>query len=64
MIEIWAESSRFNMTSQRFSDEAGIIKKGHFSDLEILEIGEQVNSEEYEQDPPTWLETLNTLKNI
>ena len=51
MIEIWAESARFNITSQKLADQARIIlKKGWFSDLEILEIYEQVNREENQQD--------------
>ena len=36
-----------------------ILKKGLFSDLEILEICEHVNREEYEEDPPNRIETLN-----
>ena len=37
-----------------------ILKKGWFSDLAMLEICRQVNSEEYEQDPLMQIETLNT----
>ena len=46
MIEIWANSTRFN-TSQRHADQARmILKKISFSDLEILELGGKVNREE------------------
>ena len=37
-----------------------ILKKGWFSDLEILEIYQQINWEEYQQDPTMQIETLNT----
>ena len=53
MKEIWAESARFNRTTQRLADQARIIlKKGWISDLEVLEICKQVNTEEYSQDSP------------
>ena len=39
-----------------------ILKKGAFSDLEILEIYGQINSEEYQQDPLTQIKMLNTEK--
>ena len=56
MIEIWANSVRFS-TSQRLADQARmIIRKGWFSNLEILEIYRQTNSE----DSLTRSETLNT----
>ena len=39
MIEIWQECVSFQKTSQRLADQVRtIIKKGWFSDLEILEI--------------------------
>ena len=39
MIEIWQECAKFQTTSQRLADQVRtIIKKGWFSDLEILEI--------------------------
>ena len=41
MIEIWQERSTFQTTSQRLVDQVRtIIKKGWFSDLELLEITE------------------------
>ena len=53
MTEICAESIRFN-TSQRLADQARmLLKKGWFSNLEILEIYQQVNREKYQQDPTT-----------
>ena len=36
-----------------------ILKKDWISDFEILELYEQVNCEEYEQKPPTRIETQN-----
>ena len=53
IIEIRAESTRFN-TSQRLVDQLRIIlKKGWFSDLEMLEMCKQVNRKEYQQAPLT-----------
>ena len=47
MIEIWAESDRFNITIQRLTDQAStILKKGWFSGLQILERCKKVNSED------------------
>ena len=63
MIEIWAECTWFNTRSQRFADQARkILKKGWFSDLEILEIYQQINREIYQQEHTTLTETLNTEK--
>ena len=39
-----------------------LIKKGCFPDIEILEIYQRVNWEEYQQDPSTQTETLNVEK--
>ena len=52
MIEIWAESVRFNAASQRLANQARMIflKNGWFSDLEKLEIWKQVNRQKYDQD--------------
>ena len=39
MLEIWQEYSNFQTTSQRLADQVRtIIKKGWFSELEIIEI--------------------------
>ena len=39
MIEIWQERSTFQTTSQRLADQVRtIMKKGWFSDIELLEI--------------------------
>ena len=39
MLEIWAESARFKITSKKFADKVGIIfKKYCYSDIRILEI--------------------------
>ena len=39
-----------------------ILKKGYFSDFEILEINQQVNREEYQQNPITRTEMLNNKR--
>ena len=45
MIEIWQECVNFQTTSQRLADQVRtIIKKGWFSDLEILEIHQKINN--------------------
>ena len=47
MIEIWPECSSFQITSQRFADQVRtIIKKGWFSDLEILEIHQKTQKQD------------------
>ena len=44
MIEIWQECAKFQTTTQRLADQVRkIIKKGWFSDLEILEIKKHIN---------------------
>ena len=56
MIEIWQECTSFQTTSQRFTDQVRtMIKKGWFSDFEILEIRQKTNNE---QDPYTLSNTL------
>ena len=46
MIEIWQECSNFQTTSQRLADQVRtIIKKGWFSDLEIIEIHQKINNQ-------------------
>ena len=57
MIEIWKECARFK-TSQRFASQVWtIIKKGWFSDFEILEIHQQINRESRQQEPNTIIDT-------
>ena len=47
MIEIWQECASFHTTSQRHTDQVGtIIKKGWFSDLEILEIHQKIDNQQ------------------
>ena len=47
MIEIWKECASFQTTSQRLADQVRkIIKKGWFSDLEILEIHKKIDNEQ------------------
>ena len=60
MIEIWTESTIFNTIRKGLADQAKILKKGRFSDREILELGGQINREEYEQAPLIHTETLNS----
>ena len=43
MMEIWLELTNFQ-TSQRFADQVRtIIKKGWFSDLDVIEIHQKIN---------------------
>ena len=56
-IEIWQEGSSFQTTIQRFADQVRtIIKKGWFSDFEILEIHQKINNQLGSNTVP---ETLN-----
>ena len=59
MIEIWQECADFQ-TSQKLADQVRtIIKKGWFSDLEILKIHQKINNE---QDSNTVPDTSNINK--
>ena len=45
MIEIWQECTSFQTTSQRLADQVRtIMKKGWFSDLEILDMHQKTQS--------------------
>ena len=47
MIEFWQECASYLATSQRLADQVRtIIKKGWFSDFELLEIRKKTNNEE------------------
>ena len=47
MMEIWQELAIFQTTSQRFADQVRtIMKKGWFSELEIIEIHQNINDQE------------------
>ena len=47
MMEIWQEHSIFQTTSQRIADQVRtIMKKGWFSELEIIEIHKKINDQE------------------
>ena len=60
MIEIWEECASFQTTSQRLVEQGRtIIKKGWFSDLEILEIHQKTYNE---QDSNTIPDTLSIDK--
>ena len=50
VMNTWIESAKFNITNQRLANQVRVIlRKGWFSDLEILEICGLVNREEYTQ---------------
>ena len=54
MIENCEECSRFDTIRDLFVDKARmILKKGWFSYVEVLELYQNVNSEEYQQDLTT-----------
>ena len=47
LTEIWQELSNFQTTCQRLADQdKTIIKKGWFSDLEIIEIHQKINDQQ------------------
>ena len=47
MIEIWQEYYNFQTTSQRLADQVRTnIKKGWFSDLEMIEIQLKINDQQ------------------
>ena len=47
MMEIQQELSNFQITSQRLPDQIRtIMKKGWFSELEIIEIHQKINDQE------------------
>ena len=59
MMEIWQELSNFQTTSQRLADQVKrMIKKGWFSDLEIIEIHQKIN------DQQSSINTLPATSNI
>ena len=62
MIEIWVDFTRYNTTNQRVADQVRtIIKKGCFSDFEILELlPKNIFREINQQASNTVTETLNT----
>ena len=63
MIEIWPEFSKFRATNQRLADQVrSITKNGWFSDLETLEIHQQIYRHTHQQTPNTVTETINTGK--
>ena len=61
MIEIWIEFARFIKTNQRRADQVRIItKNGWFSDLEILDIHQQIYWQTYQQTPNIETKSLTT----
>ena len=62
MVDILGKSTRVYI-GQRLADQSRmILKEGCFSNFEIIEICEWVNSEEYEQNFTTRIKTLNFEK--
>ena len=62
MTDFGEESAKFNTKS--LADQAKIIlKKGLFSELEILEICEQEPQSEWERKAKSWTSTWTLLKN-
>ena len=54
MIEIWQECAKFRTTTYRLADQVRtIIKKGWFTDLEILEIHQKTHKQNYNTVPDT-----------
>ena len=54
MIEIWQECAKFQTTSQRLANQVRtIIKKGWFSDLELLEFHKKTHKQNYNTVPDT-----------
>ena len=53
-MEIWQERSTFQTTSQRLADQVRtIMKKGWFADLELLEIHQKTEKQNYDKVPDT-----------
>ena len=64
MIEIWQERSTFQTTSQRLANHVRtIIKKGWFSDLELLEIHQKTLKPNYNTIPDTSSDMKQTQSN-
>ena len=63
MIEYWAEFTRFMTTNKRLADQFKTISKnGWFSDLEILDIHQQIYRQKQKRTPNILTETFNTEK--
>ena len=63
MIEIWEKCNGFQTRSQKLADQVRmIIKKGWFSDTEILEIHQQINRESWHQVSYTIIDSPTTEK--
>ena len=64
MIEIWQERSTFQITSQKLADQVRtIIKKGWFSDIELLEIHQKTLKQNYNTVPDTSSDVKQTQSN-
>ena len=64
MLKIWQERSTFQTTSQRLVDQIRtIIKKGWFSDLELLEIHQKTLKQNFDTVPDTSSHAKQTQSN-
>ena len=64
MIEIWQECASFQTTSQSLADQVRtIIKKGWFSDLEILEIHQKTLTQTIQFQTHQVVLTKNNIRN-
>ena len=63
MVEIWQELSNFQTTSQRLADQVRtIIKKGWFSDLEIIEIHQKIKDQQSSNNTLSGTSNINEQK--
>ena len=63
MIAIWQELSNFQTTSQRLADQVRtIMKKGWFSELEIIEIHQKINDQERGNNTLPGISNINKQK--
>ena len=63
MMDNWVESAKFKTSNERFAHQTKmILKKGWFSNLEILEICKQVSWEECVQEEPRRRELKHNIK--
>ena len=63
MMEIWQELSNFQTTSQRLADQIRtMMKKGLFSELEIIEIHQKINDQEKSNNTLPGTSNINNQK--
>ena len=62
-MKIWQELSNFQTTSQRLADQVKtVLKKGWFSDLEIIEIHQEINDQRSSKDTLPGTSNINKQK--